>query len=379
MNTPRAHPLIVEPNGVIGILGGGQLGRMLSVAAGELGLKTHILCPDEHAPAYDVSSAYTVAGYLDEHALAAFAKSVDVITYEFENVPVEAVEFLTGLGAVVRPGAKALETAQDRLVEKEFVRAIGAETAAFHGVDDLASLKAGLEKVGRPAILKTRRLGYDGKGQTRITTADSDLSSAYEKAIEFAWSEVRAAPSILEGFVPFVCEISIIGARGSDGAVALYDPAENIHRNGILKSSTVPASVSKETIEKARAVTRRMLDELDYVGVIGVEFFVLENGDVIVNEYAPRVHNSGHWTQDGCAVSQFEQHIRAVAGWPLGDPARHSNAVMENLIGDEVHQWRALAAEPHICVHLYGKREARPGRKMGHATRVSPKNRMHRP
>jgi 5-(carboxyamino)imidazole ribonucleotide synthase len=363
--------MIVEPGGTIGILGGGQLGRMLATAAAEIGLRTHILCPDDHAPAYDASSAHTVADYLDEAALAAFATSVDAITYEFENVPVEAVEFLTGLGATVRPGAKALETAQDRLVEKQFARAIGAQTAAFHPVDDLASLKAGLEKVGRPAILKTRRLGYDGKGQTRITASDSDLPAAYGKAVEFAWAEVGAAPSILEAFVPFVREISIIGARGADGDIRLYDPAENTHQGGILKTSVVPASVSEETAEKARAVTRAMLAELDYAGVIGVEFFVLENGDVVVNEYAPRVHNSGHWTQDACAISQFEQHIRAVAGWPLGDPARHSNAMMENLIGEEVHRWRELAKEPQTCVHLYGKREARTGRKMGHATRLA--------
>lgn len=365
--------MIVEPNGVVGILGGGQLGRMLATAAAEIGLRTHILCPEDHAPAYDAASAHTVAGYLDEAALAAFAKSVDVVTYEFENVPVGAVDFLTGLGAVVRPGAKALETAQDRLVEKRFVNSIGAATAAFHPVDDLASLKAGLDKVGRPAILKTRRLGYDGKGQTRIAGDEADLSSAYDKAIEFAWAEVGAAPSILEGFVPFTREISIIGARGADGEVKMYDPAENVHRNGILKTSTVPAAVSTETADKARAVTRKMLEALDYVGVIGVEFFVLDSGDVVVNEYAPRVHNSGHWTQDACAVSQFEQHIRAVAGWPLSDPARHSDAVMENLIGDEVHQWRTLAAAAQTCVHLYGKREARPGRKMGHATRLTPR------
>ncbi|WP_428408856.1 5-(carboxyamino)imidazole ribonucleotide synthase [Hyphococcus sp.] len=364
----------VEPNGTIGILGGGQLGRMLATAAAELGLRTHILCPDDRAPAYDAASEHTVAGYLDEPALAAFAKSVDAVTYEFENVPVEAVEFLTNLGVAVRPGAKALETAQDRLIEKQFANSIGAKTAAFHPVDDLASLKEGLEKVGRPAILKTRRLGYDGKGQTRITAEDSNLSGAYEKAIEFAWAEVGAAPSILEGFVPFTREISIIGARGADGDVKMYDPPENVHRNGILKTSTVPAKVTAATIDKARKVTCDMLEALDYVGVIGVEFFVLDNGDVIVNEYAPRVHNSGHWTQDGCAVSQFEQHIRAVAGWPLGDPARHSNAIMENLIGDEVNEWRALAAEPQAGVHLYGKREARPGRKMGHVNRISVKS-----
>ncbi|WP_375202628.1 5-(carboxyamino)imidazole ribonucleotide synthase [Hyphococcus sp.] len=370
MSKTDAKNFVVEPNGTIGVLGGGQLGRMLATAAAELGLKTIIYCPEDKAPAFDVASDHIVASYTDETALKKLAAAADAITYEFENVPVEAVNFLTANGAIVRPGAKALSMAQDRLFEKEFVNKIGAATAAFHPVDDLAALKTGLEKVGRPAILKTRRLGYDGKGQTRITADDADLSTAFEKAIEFAWAEVGAAPSILEGFVPFTCEISIIGARGADGDVKLYDPAENVHKSGILATSSVPAKVSDETADKARAVARKMLDELDYVGVIGVEFFVLESGDVIVNEYAPRVHNSGHWTQNACAVSQFEQHIRAVAGWPLGDPARHSNAVMENLIGDDVHQWRTLAAEPQTCVHLYGKRDARAGRKMGHVTRL---------
>ncbi|WP_420797969.1 5-(carboxyamino)imidazole ribonucleotide synthase [Hyphococcus flavus] len=363
--------MIVEPNGTIGILGGGQLGRMLANAASQLGLRTHVFCPEESSPAFEVCAGITVAAYDDQASLSAFAKAVDVITYEFENVPADTVAFLEAQGAIVRPGAKALKTAQDRLHEKEFVRAIGADTADFHPVDDLKSLKAGLDKVGRPAILKTRRLGYDGKGQTRITTDDSDLSAAYDKAIEFAWAEVGAAPSILEGFIPFEREISVIGARSHDGEIRLFDPAENVHRNGILKTSTVPASTSEETNEKAFTVTRKMLEELDYVGVIGVEFFVLPDGDILVNEYAPRVHNSGHWTQDACAVSQFEQHIRAVAGWPLGDPVIHSSAVMENLIGAEVKNWRSLAQEKNACVHLYGKSEARDGRKMGHVTRLA--------
>lgn len=363
--------IIVKPGGVIGVMGGGQLGRMLAIAAARLGLKVHIYCPEENCPAREVSLAQTVASYTDESALADFADAVDVITYEFENVPAEAVAFLSQKGATVRPGAMALEKAQDRLVEKEFINAVGAATAPFHVVDDLASLEAGLRQVGRPAILKTRRLGYDGKGQTTLRDEDTDLPGAYKKAIEFAWEEVGAAPSILEGFVPFEREISIIGARGADGEIKLYDPAENVHRNGILKTSTVPAAISEETADKARAVASAMLEKLDYVGVIGVEFFVLKSGDVIVNEFAPRVHNSGHWTFDACAVSQFEQHIRAVAGWPLGDPSRHSNAVMENLIGEEANAWRELAQEPSACVHLYGKREARTGRKMGHVTRLS--------
>lgn len=365
------HPAIVAPNGTVGVMGGGQLGRMLAIAATQLGLKTHIYCNEERFPAADASAATTVAAYTDEAALAAFAAAVDVITYEFENVPAEAVGFLESVGARVRPGVKALKNSQDRLHEKDFLNAVGAQTAPYHAVDDLTSLETGLEKVGRPAILKTRRLGYDGKGQTRIRPEDADLSGAYQKAIEFAWAEVGAAPSILEGVIPFEREVSIIGARGADGEIQLYDPTENVHAHGILKTSSVPAAISVATTDRARNITSTLLSELDYVGVIGVEFFVLDGGDVIVNEFAPRVHNSGHWTIDACACSQFEQHIRAVAGWPLGDPARHSDAAMENLIGQEAGAWRALAGEPNACLHLYGKREARPGRKMGHVTRLS--------
>lgn len=371
MTEPNAPSCIVRPGGVIGILGGGQLARMLAMAAAQIGLKTHVFCPDAHGPAADACAAMTNAPYTDEAALSRFAEAVDVVTYEFENVPAGTVSFLTKRGAVVRPGARALEKAQDRLHEKDFLNQIGATTAAYCGVDDLPSLEAGLVQVGRPAILKTRRLGYDGKGQTTLTDEDHDLPGAYDKAIAFAWDEVGAAPSILEGFVPFQCEISIIGARGADGDIRLYDPIENVHRGGILKTSTVPAAITEATAQKAAAIAASILSALDYVGVIGVEFFVLSNGELIVNEFAPRVHNSGHWTSDACAVSQFEQHIRAVAGWPLGDPARHSDAVMENLIGKEASAWQSLAAKPGACLHLYGKHEARPGRKMGHVTRLS--------
>ncbi|GJL94342.1 MAG: N5-carboxyaminoimidazole ribonucleotide synthase [Hyphococcus sp.] len=364
------HPDVVEPGGVIGILGGGQLGRMLAMSAAQLGLQTHILRPDELSPADDVASATTKSAYTDEAKLLAFAAAVDVITYEFENVPAASVNFLTSSGAKVRPGVAALEKAQDRLVEKTFLNEIGAATAPFYAVDDLASLEAGLNHVGRPAILKTRRLGYDGKGQTTITKEEHDLPGAFEKAIEHAWAEIGAAPSILEGFVPFEREISIIGARSVDGDIRLYDAAENVHRAGILKTSTVPAKASAVTIQNAQEITHKILNALDYVGVIGVEFFMLKDSGLIVNEFAPRVHNSGHWTSDACAVSQFEQHIRAVAGWPLGDPCRHSDAVMENLIGDEVNVWRTHAEQSNLSVHLYGKREARPGRKMGHITTI---------
>lgn len=365
-----AAPLVLKPGDTVGILGGGQLGRLLAMAAADLGLKAHIFCPDEDCPASAVAANFTQAAYDDEAALSDFARAVAVVTYEFENVPVEAVATLERAGAVVRPGARALENAQDRLVEKEFVRSLGIATAEFHGVDSLDDLDAGLRKVGRPAILKTRRLGYDGKGQTRLTDKDIDLHASFEKAVAFAWAEVGAAPSILEGFVPFEREISIIGGRGADGTVRLYEPIENVHENGILKTSTAPANISDETCSRAKDAAVKILDALDYIGVIGVEFFVLAGGSLIVNEMAPRVHNSGHLTSDACAVSQFEQHIRAVAGWSLANAHFHSGAVMENLIGDEVDQWRDLLGEENAVLHLYGKKTARAGRKMGHVTRL---------
>ncbi len=370
MTRPAPSP-ILKPGDTVGVLGGGQLGRMLSLAAASLGLRTHILCPDEDCPASQQSTRFTKADYDDEAALKNFAGAVDVVTYEFENVPVRAVAVLKAAGATVRPGAMALEKAQDRLVEKEFVRSLGVATAEFHGVDNVADLEQGLRNVGRPAILKTRRLGYDGKGQTRLTDKDIDLHASFEKAVAFAWEEVGAAPSILEAFVPFEREISIIGARAANGDIRLYEPIENVHAHGILKTSTAPAQVTPETRAAAEQASVAILEALEYVGVVGVEFFVLPDGGIVVNEFAPRVHNSGHLTADACAVSQFEQHIRAVAGWPLGDPLRHSDAVMENLIGDEAGKWGEIIREPNACLHLYGKGEARPGRKMGHVTRLS--------
>ena len=369
---PSENPArtIVPPNGTVGVLGGGQLGRMLALAAARLGIKTHVFAPDENCPAAQVAARRTIASYTDEAALKAFAEAVDVVTYEFENVPAETVETLARFGAKVAPGARALAVAQDRLVEKDFVNSIGAKTAPYFAVDDLASLEEGLRRIGRPAILKTRRLGYDGKGQTMIGDDQADLKLTWDEAKRKAWEEIGGEPSILEGFIEFDCEISIIGARAGNGDVALYDPPENRHRGGILRSSVVPADISNETAEKARRIVAKMMDELGYVGVIGVEFFVLEDGDVLVNEFAPRVHNSGHWTFDACACSQFEQHIRAVCGWPLGDPARHSDAVMENLIGQDADNWRDCAKERQLCVHLYGKEDPRPGRKMGHVTQL---------
>ena len=365
----------LEPGSVIGVLGGGQLGRMLALAAAPLGLKTHIFAPDKHCPAHDVAADFTNADYNDKSALEHFANTTHAITYEFENVPAQSVEILTGLGADVFPGAKALSVAQDRLHEKNFIRDIGAQTAPYAAVDDLHSLEDGLKKIGRPAILKTRRLGYDGKGQTTLKSEDATaLGDAWTAANEKAWAEIGARPAILEGFIDFEREISIIGARGRDGVVELYAPTENTHRDGILRQSRIPARIHNATADAARRITADLLTALDYVGVIGVEFFALKDGGLIVNEFAPRVHNSGHWTGDACAVSQFEQHIRACAGWPLGDPSRHSNAMMENLIGEEVNDWLKCAHENQLRLHLYGKSQALPGRKMGHVTAITAKS-----
>lgn len=354
-----AEPL--PPGSTIGILGGGQLGRMLTLAAARLGLKCHNFCPDPDSPAFDVAAFKTVAPYEDRRALAAFGQSVDVVTYEFENIDVAAAEEL-GEIVPVRPGARALAISQDRLVEKTFLRELGIGTADFAAVDDTASLESAVAAIGVPAVLKTRRLGYDGKGQAMLREA-----GAHSEAL----GAIGRKPAILEGFVDFTREISIIAARGADGSTVAYDLAENVHREGILRTSTVPAGIARQTAAEAIRIARRMLDALDYVGVIGVELFVVgEEERLLVNEFAPRVHNSGHWTEDACVTSQFENHIRAVAGWPLGSSARHSDAMMTNLIGDEAEAWLRLAGEPGAQLHLYGKHETRAGRKMGHVNRM---------
>jgi 5-(carboxyamino)imidazole ribonucleotide synthase len=352
---------MLAPGSTIGILGGGQLGRMLALAAARLGLKSHIYCPPGDNPGSHVCDQITLAEYEDMAACARFAASIDVATYEFENVPVACVARIAG-SVPVRPGIEALRISQDRLTEKNFLAGLGVATAPFAPVEDVDALTQAVARIGLPAILKTRRFGYDGRGQIMLRTA-SDVPGAWERA--------GAAPAILEGFVEFDREISVIAARGTDGAISCYDPPENLHTDGILAISRVPAQICGATAGEAKAITSRILTELDYAGVIGVEFFVLKNGNLAVNEFAPRVHNSGHWTLDACAISQFEQHIRAICGWPLGDPARHSDAEMRNLIGDDVTQWAALAAEPGLCLHLYGKDAPRPGRKMGHVTRLS--------
>ncbi|MFV0360096.1 5-(carboxyamino)imidazole ribonucleotide synthase [Tropicimonas sp.] len=343
----------------IGILGGGQLGRMLSVAAARLGYRTHVFEPGA-APAADVAAAFSRAPYGDSAALEAFARTVDVVTFEFENVPADALDRIEAIRPL-RPNRRALAVSQDRMIEKDFLTGLGLATAPYADIAGLGDLRAALDRIGCPAILKTRRLGYDGKGQVRIT----DPAEAGE-----AYGAMAGAPAVLEGFVDFDMEISVIAARGISGEVACFDPGQNVHRSGILRSTRVPAAIPARLRADAALLAGRILNALDYVGVMGVELFVTPRG-LIVNEIAPRVHNSGHWTQNGCAVDQFEQHIRAIAGWPLGDGRRHADVVMENLIGDDMRRVPALAAEPDVALHLYGKAEVRPGRKMGHINRIA--------
>jgi len=346
----------------IGIIGGGQLGRMLAMAAARLGYRTLVLEPQQDCPAAQVADRQIVAAYDDATALAELAAASAVVTYEFENVPVAAARRLSDAVAVYPP-ARALEVAQDRVTEKQFLNGIGIATADFRPVDSDAELAAALKAFDGSGILKTRRLGYDGKGQRVFRNMEA---GGYAGTCE----AMGNVPLILEAFVPFTREVSIIAARGADGSIVAYDPAENVHRHGILHTSTVPAAIAPQTAEAAREAAARILAALDYVGVIGVEFFVLADGSLLANEIAPRVHNSGHWTEAACAVSQFEQHVRAIAGLPLAHASRHSNCVMENLIGDDVLRVPGLLAEPDLVLHLYGKAEARPGRKMGHFTRL---------
>lgn len=343
---------------------------MLALAAANLGFRTHIYSPDGfadgragHSPAGQVAHGETVAAYEDLQAIARFGDTVDVATYEFENVPAETAAEL-GRHTALFPAARALDVAQDRLTEKNFLTSIGERVAPFEPVDSLAALKRAVSKIGLPAVLKTRRLGYDGKGQ-RIIRTEGDLDEAM--------SAMNDAPSILEGFIPFACEISVIAARGQDGATLTWSPGENIHRDHILATTIVPARVSDDTIKAARAAAENILTSLDYVGVIGVEFFVMGDGALLINEIAPRVHNSGHWTEAACTISQFEQHIRAICGWPLVEPGRHSDAIMYNLIGDDVKRWPELARREDLLLTLYGKTHARAGRKMAHATRLFPR------
>jgi 5-(carboxyamino)imidazole ribonucleotide synthase len=359
-------PLLpLPPGSTIGILGCGQLGRMLAMAAARLGLRTHVLC-DTRGPAFDVATATTQAAFDDEAALAAFARAVDVVTYEFENVRVETARLLAR-SVPVRPSAKALEAAQDRLVEKRFIAGLAIPVAPFEAVDGPEALGAALARLGAPALLKSRRLGYDGKGQAGVD-AGSDMAAV--------WAAAGASPGVLERRIAFHSELSALVVRGHDGEMACYDCPLNVHEGGILRRSIVPSGLPDSDLAEARAIAGRIAEALDYVGVLAVEMFHLgpdapAGARLMVNEIAPRVHNSGHWTIEACAVSQFENHIRAVAGWPLGSAQRHSDAEMANLIGKEADAWLTLAAEPQACLHLYGKHHAHPGRKMGHVTRLT--------
>ena len=358
----KSGPL--APGSTIGILGGGQLGRMLSMAAGRLGFDVCIFCDEADSPAARVSADAIVAPYLDREALTLFATRVDVVTTEFENVPAETAAALAETGKPVAPNARALAIAQERGAEKAFLNAQGIATAPFALIDSEADLDAAIAKIDAPAILKTRRLGYDGLGQARIAQAD-DIRDAYAR--------IGAGAAILEGFCAFDAEASIIAARGWDGAFAAYELCRNTHENGILARTVAPGGFSSAIAQEAEREIRRVMEALDYVGVLTIEFFVMADGKLIANEMAPRVHNSGHWSIEAAETSQFEQHIRAVAGWPLGSTRMICGAEMLNLIGDDAARWAELAADSNARLHLYGKRSARPGRKMGHVTRLTPR------
>jgi len=361
----------LAPGTTIGILGNGQLGRMLALAAARLGYRTHVYGPDSDSPAELVATVSTVAAYEDEKALGAFADAVDVVTFEFENVPAAAAAYLAA-HTQVRPTWRALEVCQDRSKEKQFFASIGAATPPWATVNSLAELKAALTQVKPPAVLKTARLGYDGKGQAKIR----DTSEA-----EAAWQAITGgkdpAPgsgfAVLEGFVDFVCEVSVIAARGQDGQVICFEPSENVHANHMLATSTVPARISPTLMAEATAIATRAIQALDLVGLLAVEMFVTADQRILCNEMAPRPHNSGHWTQDACGTDQFEQMIRAVAGLPLSDPMRHADVVMRNLVGPDVNDLDRYLTDPAAHIHLYGKKEARAGRKMGHVNVVSPR------
>jgi 5-(carboxyamino)imidazole ribonucleotide synthase len=356
---------VLKPEATIGILGGGQLGRMLALAAARLGFRCHAFAPDADSCAFDVMHDATCAAYDDHAALARFAEAVDIITFEFENIPAETAAFLAARRPVV-PDPTVLAKTQDRLVEKNLIKDLGIATAPFASVESAAELAQATSAVGLPAVLKTRRMGYDGKGQKMIGRNDDPA---------VAWAALQGVPCILEGFVPFEREISVVAARSRDGQVECFDVAENEHSNHILKTSRVPAAISHDLAVEARRITEVIANAFDYVGVLAVEMFVVGQGSgpaVLVNEIAPRVHNSGHWSIDGCSVSQFEQHIRAVAGWALAKPVRHGDAEMTNLIGEEVNDYARWLGAPGVAVHLYGKTNPHPGRKMGHVTRVTP-------
>lgn len=355
--------MALEQGATIGIIGGGQLGRMLAMAAARLGFRTCILEPGNDCPAAQVANQHMEFAYDDEEGLAALAGACDVITYEFENVPVSAARYLEQR-CVLFPPSRALELSQDRLVEKEFINRCGVNTARYFDITSAEKLRTALEVFGGTGLLKTRRFGYDGKGQVRFDGSNAQF-------VDDLFADFDKIPCILEELVEFECEISVIAARDEAGNHAAYDPAWNVHRDGILRTSSVPAPVSQSVVNDAINISRRIMEELSYVGVMGTEFFISGDGGLLVNEIAPRVHNSGHWTEAGCTISQFEQHIRAIASWPLGDTTRHLDCIMQNLIGSDVELAQNDTGNGSQILHLYGKGEIRPGRKMGHLTRTS--------
>jgi 5-(carboxyamino)imidazole ribonucleotide synthase len=353
----------LKPGDTVGILGGGQLGRMLAMAAARLGLRCQVFSPEPDSPAFDVVLNATCAEYADVEALELFANDVDVITYEFENVPAAAAMILAARRPVL-PDRKILETTQDRLAEKDFVKRLGIGTADYADVSSAVSLRAAIARIGLPAVIKTRRFGYDGKGQAIIREGDNP---------DRVWADLGTKSAILEAFIPFEREVSVIAARSASGHVECFDVTENEHRDHILKTSRAPADIPDALAAQARSIAETIANALNYVGVLAVEMFVVQ-GDggpsVLVNEIAPRVHNSGHWTLDGASISQFEQHIRAIAGWPLGKPVRHGPVTMTNLIGDDINDYEQWLTVPGASIHLYGKGLPRPGRKMGHVTQI---------
>ena len=356
-------PAALPPGSTIGIVGGGQLGRMSAMAAARLGYRCRVLTPEADGPAAQVCAA-TVGAYDDPAALRSFAEAVDVVTFEFENVSAAGLDLLGELRPV-RPSAAVLRVSQERVTEKSLINAAGIGTASWLPIGDFADLEHGTAQLGLPAVLKTTRLGYDGRGQAVLRTPE-DLRPA--------WERLSPKPLILESFVDFAREISVIVARGLDGSMAVFDPVENRHRDHILDLTLAPAQISEGAVAEARDIARRLADAVQLVGLLAVEMFIDSDGGLLVNELAPRPHNSGHWTIDACPVSQFEMHIRAVAGLPLPPAVRHSDAVMKNLIGPEgMAKWPAVLATPGLIPHCYGKAEARPGRKMGHVTRLFPR------
>lgn len=363
MTTPSATGLLARPGDAIGILGGGQLGRMLALAAADLGLDVHVFTPEGDSPAARVAKRTWVAPWTDAAALADFAASVKVATIEFENVPASALASVGAAGTPVRPDARTLAVAQDRLAEKSFFREIGVEPAPFARIDTREQIQPALDSLGGSGVLKARMSGYDGKGQMRLKGQIDPHP---------AWAGIGAQRAILEAWIAHDREISVIAARAADGTFLAWDPPENDHRGGILRRSTFPSTAPQSVLDEAAAMARRLADALDYVGVLALELFLTKDGKLLANEFAPRVHNSGHWTQDACRTGQFEQHIRAVCGWPLGDPSRHSDGEMINLLGSDAHDW-----ERHLSdgakLHLYGKRDAIDGRKMGHVVKLKPR------